>query len=49
VRSISGVLETADGPRYVSNISNGASVPNDTIRQVLLQVLRTELCDAQPG
>jgi hypothetical protein len=33
----------------VSNISNGASVPNDTIRQVLLQVLRTELCDAQPG
>jgi D-alanyl-D-alanine carboxypeptidase/D-alanyl-D-alanine-endopeptidase (penicillin-binding protein 4) len=49
VRSISGVLETADGPRYVSTISNGASVPNDTIRQVLLQVLQTELCSAQPG
>ena len=49
VRSISGVLETADGPRYVSSISNGASLPNDTIRQVLLQVLKTELCSAQPG
>ena len=49
VRSISGVLETADGPRYVSSISNGASLPNDTIRQVLLQVLQTELCSAQPG
>jgi len=49
VRSISGVLETADGPRYVSTISNGASLPNDTIRQVLLQVLQTELCSAQPG
>ena len=49
VRSISGVLETADGPRYVSSISNGASVPNDTIRQVLLQVLQTQLCSAQPG
>jgi len=49
VRSISGVLETADGPRYVSSISNGASVPNDTIRQVLLQVLNTQLCSAQPG
>jgi D-alanyl-D-alanine carboxypeptidase/D-alanyl-D-alanine-endopeptidase (penicillin-binding protein 4) len=49
VRSISGVLETADGPRYVSTISNGASVPNDTIRQVLLQVLQTQLCSAQPG
>jgi D-alanyl-D-alanine carboxypeptidase/D-alanyl-D-alanine-endopeptidase (penicillin-binding protein 4) len=49
VRSISGVLETADGPRYVSTISNGASLPNDTIRQVLLQVLNTQLCSAQPG
>ncbi len=49
VRSISGVLETTDGPRYVSTISNGASVPNDTIRQVLLQVLQTQLCSAQPG
>jgi D-alanyl-D-alanine carboxypeptidase/D-alanyl-D-alanine-endopeptidase (penicillin-binding protein 4) len=48
VRSISGILESNDGPRYVSAISNGAGSPNSTIGQVLQQVLNTSLCPAQP-
>lgn len=48
VRSISGVLETNDGPRYVSAISNGASSPNDTIGAVMRQVLNTQLCATVP-
>lgn len=48
VRSISGVLETADGPRYVSAISNGGSSPNSTIGVVLQQVLNTQLCPSAP-
>ncbi len=48
VRSISGVLETADGPRYVSAISNGAGSPNGTIGAVLRQVLNTQLCASAP-
>jgi D-alanyl-D-alanine carboxypeptidase/D-alanyl-D-alanine-endopeptidase (penicillin-binding protein 4) len=44
VRSISGVLQTANGPRYVSAISNGAGDPNRTIGSVLLQVQKTDLC-----
>ena len=44
VRSISGVLFTADGPRYVSAISNGAGSPNDTIGRVLRQAQNTQLC-----
>lgn len=46
VRSISGLLLTNDGPRYVSAISNGAGSPNGTIGQVLRQVLNTGLCSA---
>jgi len=44
VRSISGVLVTAAGPRYVSAISNGASNPNTVIGQVLRTVQNTQLC-----
>ncbi|MEB3233969.1 MAG: D-alanyl-D-alanine carboxypeptidase/D-alanyl-D-alanine-endopeptidase [Cyanobacteriota bacterium] len=44
VRAISGVLLTADGPRYVSSISNGAYDPNSTIGAVLRQVQNTALC-----
>jgi len=44
VRAISGVLVTSDGPRYVSAISNGASSPNSTIGQVLLDAQNTRLC-----
>lgn len=44
VRSISGILDTVDGPRYVSMISNGASVPNTTIGRILLQVQDVSLC-----
>jgi D-alanyl-D-alanine carboxypeptidase/D-alanyl-D-alanine-endopeptidase (penicillin-binding protein 4) len=44
VRSISGVLQTASGPRYVSTISNGAGSPNSTIGAVLGDSLNTALC-----
>jgi len=44
VRSISGVLKTSDGPRFVSAISNGAASPNTTIGQVLMAVMKVELC-----
>ena len=44
VRSISGVLQTDQGPRYVSAISNGASDPNSTIGAVLRETLNTALC-----
>jgi D-alanyl-D-alanine carboxypeptidase/D-alanyl-D-alanine-endopeptidase (penicillin-binding protein 4) len=46
VRSISGVLLTSAGPRYVSAISNGAHQPNTTIGQVLRQAQQTQLCPA---
>jgi len=44
VRSISGVLQTANGPRYISTISNGAGSPNTTIGAVLRESLNTALC-----
>lgn len=44
VRSISGILQTADGPRYVSMISNGSSRPNTLIGQILRSVLRLSPC-----
>jgi len=44
VRSISGVLDTTDGPRYVSLISNGAGSPNTTIGRVLRDVQIVSLC-----
>lgn len=44
VRAISGILDTSDGPRYVSLISNGAGSPNTTIGQVLRQAQIVSLC-----
>lgn len=44
VRSISGVLLTEDGPRYVSAIANGAGNPNTVIGQVLRAAQATQLC-----
>ena len=44
VRAISGILNTADGPRYISMISNGASVPNTTIGGLLRQSRIPGLC-----
>lgn len=44
VRAISGVLDTNDGPRYVSAISNGASSPNNTIGMILREAQNTSLC-----
>ena len=46
VRSISGVLDTVDGPRFISAISNGAGAPNDTIGQVLMAALNVGLCNS---
>jgi D-alanyl-D-alanine carboxypeptidase/D-alanyl-D-alanine-endopeptidase (penicillin-binding protein 4) len=48
VRAISGVLQTSDGPRYVSAISNGASMPNQTIGQIMRQVQDVSLCGQSP-
>ena len=44
VRAISGVLQTSDGPRYFSAISNGAETPNTTIGRVLREVQNPGLC-----
>jgi D-alanyl-D-alanine carboxypeptidase/D-alanyl-D-alanine-endopeptidase (penicillin-binding protein 4) len=44
VRAISGVLQTNDGPRYLSAISNGATTPNRTIGRVMEQVQNVSLC-----
>ncbi len=44
IRSISGVLQTTDGPRYVSALSAGARTPNTTIGQMLRQVQNVSLC-----
>jgi D-alanyl-D-alanine carboxypeptidase/D-alanyl-D-alanine-endopeptidase (penicillin-binding protein 4) len=44
VRSISGILSTAEGPRYISMISNGAGSPNTTIRGILRQSRIPGLC-----
>lgn len=44
VRAISGVLQTSDGPRYVSAIANGAASPNTTMAAVFAQVQDGSLC-----
>ena len=44
VRSISGILNTADGPRYISMVSNGAGSPNTTIGGILRQSRIPGLC-----
>ena len=44
VRSISGILESANGPRYVSMISNGAYAPNSVMGQILLASQRVSRC-----
>ena len=44
VRSISGYLQTVDGPRYVSMISNGSVRPNTVIGQILRSVQRFSPC-----
>ncbi|KZR89621.1 D-alanyl-D-alanine carboxypeptidase/D-alanyl-D-alanine-endopeptidase [Synechococcus sp. MIT S9508] len=44
VRSISGYLQTVDGPRYVSMISNGSVRPNTVMGQILRSVKRFSPC-----
>ena len=49
VRSISGVLETQHGPRYVSMISNGGSAPNAVMGEILLASQRISRCPSWNG
>jgi D-alanyl-D-alanine carboxypeptidase/D-alanyl-D-alanine-endopeptidase (penicillin-binding protein 4) len=49
VRSISGVLETTHGPRYVSMISNGGSAPNAVMGEVLMASQRISQCPSWNG
>ena len=49
VRSISGVLETKYGPRYVSMISNGGSAPFAVMGDVLLASQRISRCPSWNG
>ncbi|MFM7651502.1 MAG: D-alanyl-D-alanine carboxypeptidase/D-alanyl-D-alanine-endopeptidase [Vulcanococcus sp.] len=44
VRSISGILNTPQGPRYISMVSNGAGSPNTTIGAILRQSRIPGLC-----
>ncbi len=46
VRSISGILETPGGPRYVSMIANGAYAPNTVMGDILLASQRISRCPA---
>ena len=46
VRSISGILETSDGPRYLSMITNGAYAPNSVMGEILLASQRISRCPA---
>ena len=46
VRAISGILETTDGPRYVSMLANGAYAPNSVMGQILLASQRISRCPA---
>ena len=46
VRSISGILDTPDGPRYLSMVSNGAGSPNSTIGAILRQSQIAGICPA---
>jgi D-alanyl-D-alanine carboxypeptidase/D-alanyl-D-alanine-endopeptidase (penicillin-binding protein 4) len=49
VKSISGVLETQNGPRYVSMISNGVYAPNAVMEDVLLANQRVSQCPSWNG
>ena len=44
VRSISGILDTPDGPRYVSMISNGSYAPNSVMTSVVQASQRLSRC-----
>ena len=44
VKTLSGILETADGPRYVSMISNGGSGPSYVMGKVLRASQRLSRC-----
>ena len=49
VRAISGILQTQNGARYVSMISNGGAAPNSVMGQVLLASQRVSRCPSWNG
>ena len=49
VRAISGILQTQNGPRYVSMISNGGAAPNSVMGQVLLASRNNSQCPSWGG
>ena len=49
VRAISGILQTQNGPRYVSMISNGGAAPNSVMGKVLLASQRISQCPSWNG
>ena len=49
VKSTSGVLETQNGPRYVSMISNGGLAPNAVMGDVLLASQQVSQCHSWNG
>ena len=44
VSSVSGILKTSNGPRYVSMIANGALAPRGVMGDVLLAIQRISRC-----
>lgn len=46
VRTISGILDTEDGPLFVSMLSNGASAPNSVMGDVLEASQRFSQCSS---
>ncbi|MGC6483552.1 MAG: D-alanyl-D-alanine carboxypeptidase/D-alanyl-D-alanine endopeptidase [Synechococcus sp.] len=44
VRTVSGILQTTNGLRFVSLLSNGAPTPNATIKQVLASIQQFSPC-----
>ena len=49
VRTISGTLDTSDGPLFVSMLSNGSYAPNGTMGEVLRAAQRFSRCSSLSG
>ena len=49
VRTISGTLDTSDGPLFVSMLSNGSYAPNGTMGDVLRAAQRFSRCSSLSG
>ena len=47
VRALSGILETSNGPRYVSMIANGALDPKPVMGRILQETQRLSRCPSR--